>query len=80
MKHDHAHLSAPFDATLSQALIPFMAGLVFGGALLVYLRHRRLHWTWALATIPFAGAPGSAWFSALRASPTCARSGPAKTP
>ena len=52
--HHHAHLSAPFGAALSQALIPFMAGLVFGGALLAYLRHRRLRWTWALATVPFA--------------------------
>ncbi len=52
--HHHGQLSAPFGAALSQALIPSMAGLVFGGALLVYLRHRRLRWTWALGIAPFA--------------------------
>lgn len=41
-------------AALSQALVPLFAGLVLGGALLAYLRRRRLRWTWALATFPFA--------------------------
>ncbi len=54
MRHRHRQLADPFGAALGEALVPFMAGLVFGCALLVYLRHRRLRWTWGLCLVPFA--------------------------
>lgn len=41
-------------AVLSQAFLPFTAGLVLGGALLVCLRRLRLRWTWAPCLLPLA--------------------------
>jgi hypothetical protein len=54
VRHRHRHLADPLGAAFGEALVPFMAGLVFGGALLVWLRHRRLRWTWGLCVVPFA--------------------------
>jgi hypothetical protein len=55
LHHDHRHLAADhLGAALSQAVVPFTAGLVLGGALLAFLRHRRLRWTWGLFVAPLA--------------------------
>jgi hypothetical protein len=53
-------------AALSQAVVPFAAGLLFGGALIVYFRARRPRWTWALFIVPVAcGAWPVSWRAGL---------------
>jgi DNA helicase HerA-like ATPase len=55
MRPHHRHLAADhLGAALSQVLVPFMAGLVLGAAVLAYQCHRRLRWTWSLFIVPMA--------------------------
>lgn len=54
MRHPHHHPVDPLGAPLGEAVVPFMAGLVFGGALIFCLRHRRLRWTRGLFLVPLA--------------------------
>jgi hypothetical protein len=52
MRHQHHHLAHRLFPGLAQAVVPFIAGMAVGCALLAYLRHRRLHWTWGLCLAP----------------------------
>lgn len=71
-QHHHHHHLHPYHrhlpvthlgAALSEAVVPFMAGLVLGGLVLVYLRSRRLRWTWAPLLAPLASL---AWLVSWR--------------
>jgi hypothetical protein len=60
----HHHLAHPVAPALAQAVVPFIAGLAVGCALLAYLRHRRLRWTWGFCLAPLAYG---AWLVSWRA-------------
>jgi hypothetical protein len=52
LRHHHHHLAHRLFPALAQSVVPFIAGIAVGFALLAYLRHRRLHWTWGLCLAP----------------------------
>lgn len=54
LRHLHRLPADHLGAALSEAVVPVLAGLVFGAAILAFLRYRRLRWTWALLIAPFA--------------------------
>jgi hypothetical protein len=52
LRHHQHHLAHRLFPALAQSVVPFIAGMAVGFALLAYLRHRRLHWTWGLCLAP----------------------------
>lgn len=55
MRPHHRHLADDRIGTaLGQLTLPLVAGMVFGGAILAFLRYHRLRWTWGFFLVPLA--------------------------